>query len=775
MSDDYRRSKEAFLRVLDAASGERDKVLHAACGGDESLRARVERLLLAHEESSPSLAEAPIQAAVAALPADEAGPLQSGDSFSSYTIMRSLGAGAMGMVYEAVQDRTARRVALKIVRPALGGSEAHRRFLDEGRALARLQHPGIAQVYEARIADLRGSPTPYIAMELVDGEPLAEHARDLPVAARLELVARLADATHHAHLRGVIHRDLKPANVLVTEQGEPKILDFGIAKIVAEDVRSDRTRIGEIIGTPAYMSPEQKDGNTESIDHRTDVFALGVILRELVFPHAADAPLRGVRGRLRGEIDIIIRCATDPDRERRYASAEALADDLRRHLSMRPILAKRPSRVYIGLRFVQRNRTTVIFAAIALIAAVAGGVGILVNAHDARRSAALAAARFDDVRALARSMLFSVHDELILIPGSTAARRQLVATASEFLDRLSADPSADDALRCEMGQAYIRLGDALGYHYAPNLGDIQGALDAYDRGLALLVTLPPAVLQAPEAQFALACGLIHRTSVLMYERQEAGEVRREVEDGRKMLEALLAEDPTDSVVVAEVIRSAQRYAMLHKYPDEVHEKLRLLEAADALAVEVSREATSSPAILAGRADIHNWIGYTRFELGLAEGVEASEQALEFCRLTLEQAPGDPQARYIRASVLGNLSKWYASAGQREEALSNSQESLKSIRSLSNDDALDLRSFRSRGVLEDFAGDVRMDLARAALRAGHTEVAKNDLRLALQHFQTHLDILNQRRDRGWLYPWEGAYPDEAANDIDACKAMLADLP
>ncbi|CAG0981440.1 eukaryotic-like serine/threonine-protein kinase [Phycisphaerales bacterium] len=352
--------------------------------------------------------------------------LPHGTRVGEYTIERVLGAGGMGVVYVARQEKPRRTVALKIIRRGLGTSGLLRRFEHEAEVLARLQHPGIAQVYAAGSADVAGAPQPFIAMELVRGRPLTQYADEnkLDSRRRLDLVAKSCDAVHHAHQRAVIHRDLKPANILVDEQGQPKVLDFGVARAADADVRMTtmRTSVGQLIGTLPYMSPEQVAGDPAEVDTRTDVYAMGVVLYQLLtgrlphdvssrsLPEAArvirdEAPpkLSHVSRVFRGEIDTIVSKALEKDKTRRYQSAAELAEDIRRHLSGQPILATR-DRLYLLGKQIARYRWAVggaLAAAIGL-AAFAGYASWQAQVNRAlARSEGEAKVRADESLALA--------------------------------------------------------------------------------------------------------------------------------------------------------------------------------------------------------------------------------------------------------------------------------------------------------------------------------------------------------------------------------------
>ncbi|MHA7812576.1 MAG: serine/threonine-protein kinase [Phycisphaerales bacterium] len=382
----YQSIREVFHQVCDLPAAEQDTLLTELCGQDTDLRQSVEQLLTAIRDADEE-----------ALTPESVMPAEFTPSIEGYTIIRLLGEGGMGSVYEAEQLQPTRRVAIKILRIGYTTKALTRRFQLEAEALARLKHPCIAQVYEVGIDQAIAQP--YIAMELVEGPTLKEHIRLNALTTRdiLEFSSHLCDAVEHAHQRGVIHRDLKPANILVDESGAPKILDFGIARVTEQDVRAVtmNTEIGQIIGTLAYMSPEQASGDPTQIDHRSDVYSLGVILFELLtgqLPHKtnnmqlADAlsvvrdhdPTRisSLDTRLRGDIDTIISKALERDPARRYQSAAEFGNDIRRHLADEPVLARPPSRMYQLQKFAKRNKGLVASVCIVITLLTVGVVSL---------------------------------------------------------------------------------------------------------------------------------------------------------------------------------------------------------------------------------------------------------------------------------------------------------------------------------------------------------------------------------------------------------------
>jgi len=336
---------------------------------------------------------------------DPAAPVRPA-TIGRYRILRLIGEGGMGAVYEAEQDSPRRTVALKIIRPAMASPDLLRRFEQESQALGRLQHPGIAQIYEAGTMDLGFGPQPYFAMEFIRGLSPRNHAEThhLTTRERLQMMAKICEGVHHAHQRGLIHRDLKPGNILIDETGQPKILDFGVARVTDSDARATlQTNMGQLIGTLAYMSPEQALADPLDIDTRSDVYSLGVILYELLagrLPYTVSkkvheaiqaireedpARLSAANRTYRGDIETIVAKALEKDRARRYASAAQMAADIQRYLNDEPIVARPPSSSYQLRKFARRNRSLVAGIAAVFVVLVAGVAAFAWQAAQATR------------------------------------------------------------------------------------------------------------------------------------------------------------------------------------------------------------------------------------------------------------------------------------------------------------------------------------------------------------------------------------------------------
>jgi eukaryotic-like serine/threonine-protein kinase len=502
------RVNALFSEVLALAPADRVARLAALAESEPEVFAEVEGLLRAEARGDtsvePFLDEGP--------PGEFSDPLGEGARIGPYRLIREIGRGGMGHVYLAERtDEFRMRVAIKIVRAGL--SESLRiRFQRERQILAGLDHPNIAKLLDGGTTP-QGAP--YLVMEYVDGETITRfcEARDLPVADRLALFETVAEAVHHAHRHLVIHRDLKPANILVNSEGVPKLLDFGIAKLLeTEGAEDSHTVTGFQPMTPAYASPEQASG--KAITTASDVYSLGVILFELVcgsrpYDFSKSSPLEiqrallettpvlpsRVKHGLSRDIDSIVSMAMRREPERRYVSAAALADDVRRYLGNFPITARRETLAYQVGRFVRRHRAMVIASTIATVALLAALATALWQSREARAQRAVSERRFAEARKIANSMVFEFHAAIANIPGTTKARAELLGRASEWLDALARDAPDDPALAAELAEAYQRLGNALGGAGEANTGDPAAALAAQRKALLLRERL---VMLAPE-------------------------------------------------------------------------------------------------------------------------------------------------------------------------------------------------------------------------------------------------------------------------------------
>ncbi len=462
-----------FDELCDLDARERERRLAALRGAQPEVAAEVEALLRADES-----AESPLDTPTGLGAPRAERPERIGD----FRILGELGRGGMGVVWLAEQDKPRRRVALKVLRNGLLGAEAMSRFAREGDVLGRLGHPSIAKVYEAGTADLGGESCAYLAMELVDGRGLSEWAREArpSLEARVDVLAKIADAVQHAHDRHIVHRDLKPSNLMVDAEGRPRVLDFGVARITdGDDAGSTAvTRTGAVIGTLQYMSPEQVRGDSSAVDGRSDIYALGAIAYELLCGerpydvggmamHRAarvvvdtDPPLLGTRdGELRGDLETIVAKALEKDPRRRYESAARFAEDLRRHASDLPILARPMTRTYRARKFVRRHRILVTATGAVIFALLLGLAGTAWKAREAQSAAARAEERMDravEVSRLMTDFFASIDPER---EGPDARVLHMIERSEAILDDDGGrSPLVTAALHEAIGRGYLAIG-----------------------------------------------------------------------------------------------------------------------------------------------------------------------------------------------------------------------------------------------------------------------------------------------------------------------------
>ena len=534
----WQNIKNVMSAVLDLPAGERADFL--ARETESEIRTAVEKLLAAHEEAGafidkPLLIEQ-------GLAEDDTQDSLIGARIENYTILERIGAGGMGAVYLAkrVNSDFTQKVALKLIKRGMDSEAILKRFAVERRILSQLKHSNIAQLIDGGIAS---EGIPFFVMEFVDGKPLNEFCREnyLSLEERLKIFGQICAAVDYAHRNLVVHRDLKPSNILVSEDGVPKLLDFGIARLLSDE-NEETTAAQAKMFTPEYASPEQILGKT--VTTATDVYSLGVILYELLSGHRPfetkgksyqeiiksvcdteptrpsawisdlNTKAKFKRGEtqaqngetnphsqipdlrlLKGDLDNIILKALRKEPSERYGSVRQLAEDISRFLGGLPVLARPQTLKYRFGKYVRRHRIGVFAAALVLLSLV-GGISVATwQAIEARRERARAEKRFAETRKIANSLLFEIHDSLSDLPGATASRELLVKRALEYLNNLSLEADNNPELMLELSIAYRKIGDIQGDPYQANMGKTSDAADSYQKSLEMQEKL---LSKAPE-------------------------------------------------------------------------------------------------------------------------------------------------------------------------------------------------------------------------------------------------------------------------------------
>ncbi len=674
-----------------------------------------------------------------------------GRRLGAYRILRSLGRGGMGEVFlgERADGAFEGRVAIKLVRPE-GSEDTLLRFQAERQTLANLEHPNIARLLDAgSTADGR----PYLVMEHVDGVRIDRYCDDLQlgVEERLRIFLDVCEAVQHAHRNLIVHRDLKPDNILVSAQGDAKLLDFGIAKLLPGAASAEvavETLTGKAAMSLHYASPEQLVG--EPITTATDVHALGLLLFQLLtgrHPYAqpeesavatvhavlhreaeppsqvvtepfAGLPLERLRRRLDGDLDVITLMAMRKEPERRYPSVERLAEDVRRHLDGRPVKARPDTLGYRTAKFLRRHKLGVGATAMILLSLLGGMSATLWQARIAEQRAA-------DVRALAGSLIFEVDDLIRDLPGSTPARQQIVTRALTYLDRLAAESADDPELRRELALAYQRVGNIQGNPNTSNLGDTQGALSSYRKALDLaeeVVRSDPA-----DSNAVRSLAVIHEK--LADTLAWTGDLSAAEEDAASALAAfedLATRHPEDLRHHLSLAISLIKMGDLEGNPDfpnmgRPESALASYRQSRLLLDELAVAHPEDSGVRRYRALIRERLGTVLLATGdLEAATAASRESLAIRQATAETQTGNTEAQRDVAVALEKLGDVLLEGGNSEAALEEFRNSFEIFRALAAADPQNASARRSLAISH-------RKLATALQRAGRSGTAKEELR------------------------------------------------
>lgn len=502
-NQEWEKIKDIFAEVLEQPADFRADWLRETCGADLKLFDEINSLLAAHGETENLIERNAFDIADSTAFTRED---LAGKQFGNYRIIREIGRGGMGTVFlaERWDGEFEQQVALKIIRQSFADQELEKRFRRERQILASLNHPNIAQLHDGGVSE---AGEPFLVMEYVEGERIDKFCEreNISTNERLKLFLSVCSAVSFAHQNLVVHRDLKPSNILVTADGVPKLLDFGIAKLLDDEHADEQTQTGYRAFTPEYASPEQING--EKITTASDVYSLGVLLSKLVETESPSATSEDLiqqqisaagdtdfklsstkpqstktrNPRLQTELQAIIEMARREEPQRRFASVQQFAEDINRYLSGLPVSAQKDSFTYRATKFINRNRIAVLAALLILLSLVSGIVATLWQARRAEANQARAEKRFSDVRGLSNALLNDIAPKIERLEGSTEARQALVTQSLKYLDSLAVESADDLALQAELAAAYEKVGVVQGDSRKPSLSDFRGATASLEK------------------------------------------------------------------------------------------------------------------------------------------------------------------------------------------------------------------------------------------------------------------------------------------------------
>jgi eukaryotic-like serine/threonine-protein kinase len=767
----WQQIKLLFESALNRDPADRQSFLHQACGDDPELHAEVESLLASHEQADRLMDDLVLEIADGLLfEADEEPNI--GRRFGPYEIIQEIGRGGMGHVYLGVRadDQYQKRVAIKLIRSGMNSDFLVRQFRTERQILANLDHPNIARLLDGGTTQ---GGQPYLVMECIQGDPIDEYcnAHRLTTVDRLKMFRLVCSAVYYAHQNLVVHRDIKPGNILVTQDGTPKLLDFGIAKLLDPARADDETGTAMGMMTPEYASPEQVRG--QRITTATDIYSLGVVLYRLLSGHhpyriKSRAPeeilrvvceedplkpsaavtsvvdeatvgasskitkpideatqtypedLEKLRRRLSGDLDMIVMMALRKEPERRYNSVEQFSEDIRRHLEGLPVLAAKNTFGYQARKFIARHKVG--FAAGVLVAlALLGGGWQAYRARIERHRAGVVSTNLSTV---VESLMFQVDDRIQDLQGATPARELLVTKALGYLDNLAVEAGNDQTNNKRLASAYVRVGDIQGRPGFPNIGDKAGAVASYGKALDILERLVARSSSDASVTSDLA---------VTYERmgdalRMTGKSDPALDYYKKALtirETLLAASPSDTGIRRAVGGNYQRLGDLIALEGNAGEALRLQREGLAILEQLSAENPTDAEVCRSLVISYIKVGDMLGATGDLHGsIDSYRQAVPICEALASQHPSN--SRYRRLLTVG-----YDKVGNGLSAIHDPAQALELYRK-----SMELREILSSG--DQLNAEARRDLSVSYDKMGSTLAALGQPHPALEYYQKALN-------------------------------------
>lgn len=708
-SEEWQKIKEVFHTAFDLPAVERAEFLAKY---DESLRCEVQKLFDASEEADNFIVE-PAFVEVGFINENET-DFYIGKQIDEYKILAEIGQGGMGTVYVAARadESFDKKVAIKLIKRGMDTMAILKRFVLERRILAQLEHPNIASLLDGGST---AEGLPYLVMEYIEGEPVTKFcdSHRFSIEERLKLFQKICAAVSYAHQNLVIHRDIKPSNILVTKDGTPKLLDFGIAKLLNPDWQVDTAEATATIFrimTPEYASPEQIRGL--AITTASDVYSLGVVLSELLTgkrpfaigkntnenkPQTQDENKQRSKTKnlksLEFDLENIVNKSLSEEPERRYQTVQEFSEDIRRHLAGLPVTATADSTFYRLNKFVKRHRAGVFTSIFIVLTLLVSTTITFWQSIAARRAQAKAEQRFKQVRQLTNSFMFEFHDSIRDLPGSVGARELVLKKALEYLDSLAGEQTDDSSLKFELATAYKKVGDIQGRAQSSNLGDTKGGLESYQKAKGIFADLHES--DSGNSQYRV--GLAETYLEISLVNQLTGDYENSlgnIQQALLLFEEQIAADPTD-------ISSKTTLAHCYKIiGDLVASKGNLegsmeyyrkdLETSESILKANPENEYAKGMLISAYDAIGTTLGNPNYtNLGNSEGaLEAYRKQLDLCTEALSRDKNNVQKQHSQAFTLKNIGEVLTTMKDWENALENYRQSLTIYQNLTQADAKD---------------------------------------------------------------------------------------
>jgi eukaryotic-like serine/threonine-protein kinase len=775
--EQWSKVREVLATALELPPADRQPYLNRNCADDDELRREVQ-ILLVHEDATGSrfLSETSFVQAVAASIPQERNPWI-GRRVGAYQILEQIGAGGMGEVYRAFRadDQYRQEVALKLIRAGQDSVSVISRFRNERQILASLEHPNIARLLDGGTTQ---EGLPYLVMELIDGKPIGNYCDEnkLSVPDRLKLFLQVCTAVQHAHQRLVIHRDIKPSNILVTTDGTPKLLDFGIAKVLSADSQAqpEQTRTAFRVLTPEYASPEQING--DAITTGSDVYSLGVVLYDLLtghspYPEAMRRPqdlvttictrepdkpsarvkningagtreteqIAAARGstpeklqkQLRGDLDNIVLKALRKEPSQRYSSGEQLSEDVRRYLEHIPVMATGNTWTYRGAKFIRRNRFGVLTACLILTLVAVSMAAILRAERKARAEQVRAERRFNEVRKLANTLMFEIHDSVAKLPGATDSRRLIVESAQQYLDSLAADSGSGPTLLRELADAYTRLANVLGEVNGANLGDSQSALKDYYRAAQLREAVAAALPRDRDVRRELA------ESYMSIAKQRSPDRQKFFDKAADLLNTLSAQYPQDLKIKFAVGQLTELKGGIYADSGKLNEALSNYQDSLRIFEGLAQTDPNNRVFQAELAIVHKHVGATLIMFKQFSGaLEHYRSALVIDEKVLGEDPSNVSARYAITYTYSDTGYILRAQGDLSGALNYYEKALAIRQALADADPKDVRARTGLAKTYSYIAGILRDQKQFQAAAHNDQIA-----LAIRGDLLHSDPTN----------------------------------